>query len=169
MNGLGNIVESSFINIELGAGCGNFGEQYFPRCYTTEVASNLNCDMAHIHHYCSAYNTGLTSDRFTTVVMSNPFGYGFKEVENAQTLIDELYRLLQQNGKIVIICHETNRFCAPDRIEKRLNDDLGFIPIRRPILIEEIDHAVEYPGFEFKQVSGVPTKPNRRITLDVIK
>ena len=167
--------DDSFSNIELGAGCGNFGEQFHPKCYLTEEDINVGArcgNAGHIHFYCSAYATGCAENRFDTVIMSNPHGYGFNDVSNAERLIEELYRILRTGaiGKIIIVCNDTNRFCSPDRVIKRLNDDLGFVHIRRPIMVENINPAVDYPGFEFRQTNGIlPAFPNKRITIDVIK
>lgn len=101
------------VNLELGAGCESFGQLYYPKCYVTEYNQSLSCDMEHIDHFCSAHDTGLDPDRFLHIIMSNPFAYGFNELEPSRQLITELLRVLKKQGKIVILASKNNKYAAP--------------------------------------------------------
>jgi ubiquinone/menaquinone biosynthesis C-methylase UbiE len=165
------IDRKEFSNIELGAGCGNFGQLYFSKCYITDNDETLKtkCEKQHIDLTCSAIDMPMFSnDRFEHVLMCNPFQYGFKEVEDAQKLMTELSRVLKHQGKVIIVCSDRNKFCAPARVEKRLRE-LTINSTAFSFRVEDIDPSTEYPSYQFRQTTGIETKPNKRITIDVRK
>jgi ubiquinone/menaquinone biosynthesis C-methylase UbiE len=165
------IDNSEFLNIELGAGCGNFGQLFFAKCYITDSDETLKtrCEKHHLDLTCSVVNMPMfKDDRFEHVLMCNPYHYGFKEVEDAQKLMDEVSRVLKDKGKVVIVCHDRNKFCAPNRVEKRLKE----LTVGKTVFsfkVEDIDAGKEYPKFQFRQTTGIETTPNKRITIDVSK
>lgn len=155
------------INLELGSGCNSFGQAYYPTCYVTEFNPDLDCNMSHIDHFCSADNTGLPNKRFKHVIMSNPYGYGFNAEDASRKLMEELLRVLMDQGKIVILSTKSNKFAAPKKVKKSLLA-LGYADlVENHMEVEEIDHNVDYPAFIFSQTIGISTTPTVRITINV--
>ena len=160
-------------NIELGAGCGNFGNTYHADCFITDkekvaelrkrcgsaVASNIECD---------ATDVPCKDSRFNLVIVCNPNGYGFKEAETAEKFLSELKRILISGGKVLILSNDTNPYAASARIKKRI-EELNFQSTFN-FETEEIDHSFLYPGFEFAYTDlSRRATPNQKTILTCLK
>src|SRR5262249_23043229 len=118
--------DKAYKNIELGAGCGNFGIIFYPNCYLTDRDTTLmdSCERCFIDYFCDAHNLPWASDRFDKIIMCNPYGYGFKDEDKSYGLLDELIRVSKDGCEIIIICNHTNLCCAPKRVKKRIDNYL---------------------------------------------
>ncbi len=113
------------LNVELGAGCNDFGKRFFSPCYLTDkdIALKDSCDSHCIDCFCDAYKLPFSENSFKRAIICNPFGYGFKDSEPAKILIKELYRILVNNGEIIIISNaKRNPYTIPQRIEKWIQE-----------------------------------------------
>ncbi|MCP4697189.1 MAG: class I SAM-dependent methyltransferase [Gammaproteobacteria bacterium] len=159
------------INLEVGAGCGNFGKAYFHPCYLTDNAIKLIItDKCYIDCLCDAHKLPFRGNTFETIIMCNPYKYGFKEDDDAEMLLRELTRILKNAGEIIIICKHSNKYCTPKRVEKRIGElSLPGVSIR--FQEEHINAKKLYRGYRFFMMKemGMETIPNRRITLYVQK
>ncbi|WP_420911797.1 class I SAM-dependent methyltransferase [Rufibacter ruber] len=162
--------DKSILNLEVGAGCGNFGKIFFSECYLTDLDKELKktCANCSIDYFCDVHKLPWTNDRFDHVIMCNPYGYGFDDEIQSQILIQELVRVSKDNGKLIILCHHTNKYCSPTRVNRRLQN---FTSNSVVLSMQEdtIDCATEYTGYLFRTSTGIETKPNRRITIHVTK
>lgn len=165
------------MNIELGAGCGDFGKLYFPECYLTDKDTELIEDClkvlgfpCRIDCFCDANNLPFPENSFDRVIMCNPYGYGFRELDEVEILLNELVRILKNDSSIIIIGHEKNPFCAPKRVKSRIKDISLQTNADIRFSVEDIDSEKEYPGYNFRLIEEKrKTVPNKRITLYVRK
>jgi len=162
------IDNKAYINLELGAGCGNFGATYHPKCYLTDVDQTLKttCSVCHVHWFCDARELPWSDNRFDKVILCNPYGFGFNDEEESQILLNEIVRVSKNGSQIIIVGSGVNRYCAPERVKKRVNNCSA---ARFKFYEEDIDCAKEYKGFIFRMVDGTPTIPTKRMVIDVVK
>ena len=97
--------DKTYKNVEIGAGCGNFGKQYYSKCYLTDKDTSLKtiCAKCLIDLFCDAHSLRWKENRFEKIILCNPYGYGFKDEEEANTLFAELHRVAVNNAEIIII------------------------------------------------------------------
>lgn len=156
-------------NIEVGAGNGDFGQRYYPQCYLTDYDQSLKSSRTKIDCFCDAHNLIYwNNDRFEHVIMCNPFGYGFSETDSSEALLDELIRVLKNKGKIVILGNKTNKFCAPQRIEKRLNNYVRD-HVHLKFEVNDIDAKSLYGDYKFWSCDGFEVIPTKKIEIYVTK
>ena len=158
----------SFLNLELGAGCGNFGATFHPQCYLTDNDQSLitSCASCQVHWFCDAHSLPWSDDRFDKVIMCNPYGFGFNDENKSQELLNEIIRVSKNGSQIVIIGHKSNKYCAPERVKKRIE---SVKDVQLTFTDEVIDSGTEYAGYSFRTLSGEVTVPTNRITIDVTK
>jgi SAM-dependent methyltransferase len=160
------------MNIELGAGCGDFGKLYYPECCLTDRDIGLRdlCLPCRIDCFCDADSLPFSENSFDKIIICNPYHYGFKELDEAQLLLNELIRILKNDSSIIIIGHESNPFCAPKRVEKRIGEISLHIKADIRFSMEHIDAKELYAGYRFLWVEEKrETVPNRRMILNVRK
>jgi hypothetical protein len=164
------IDDKTYLNIELGAGCGTFGSTYFSKCYLTDLDEGLrnSCSSCSIDWFCDAHKLPWSSDRFQKIILCNPYGFGFDSEESAAELLTELGRVSKNGSEIIIIGHKANKYCAPERVSKRIsnftNPNFSF-----DIEIEELDTIVHYKSYIFRTMDGQQTWPNKKIKINVTK
>ena len=165
--------DKTYLNVELGAGCGNFGKLYYEKCYLTDNDLELKstCTTCYIDVFCSAYDLKWADDRFDKIIMCNPQGYGFKDNEMTHKLMTELLRVLnKEGGEIIIICGNISTYCNPRRVRTRVNTFLENNKNSYKLTYnhQKIDPQVEYPNYIFrKKTLGEITVPTNRITINV--
>lgn len=167
----------TFKNIEIAAGCGNFGKLYYDKCYLTDKDTNLEkiCKVrgltCEVDLFCDANNLPWSDNRFERIIICNPFGFGFNEDESATLLLDELVRVSKQNkAKIILFCSKNNKYCNPERVKKRVNTYLNSkSPLQIIVEIQDLDTQKEYPNYTFYTSDGKQTLPHFKITLYVSK
>jgi ubiquinone/menaquinone biosynthesis C-methylase UbiE len=163
--------DKTFSNLEIGAGCGNFGKIYYPLCYLIDSDEELRsiCEICYIDLFCDVNKLIWKNDRFDKIIMCNPDGYGFRDDEMTDKLMKELLRVLKGKGsKIIIICGKISSFCNPKRVTKRIatflekNKSVNLI-----VECQEINAAIEYNNYIFKQTLGDQTFPSSKIIIHV--
>lgn len=165
------IDDKSFSNLEIGSGCGNFGQIFHPKCYLTDYDLELEkiCGECHIDWFCSAYELTWKNDRFDSIIMCNPYKYGFHKDEDAEKLMLEILRVLKKNkGKIIMLCHHTNKYCNPHKVKKQIDLLLAkYESLNLKVESTLIDSRTEYEGYIFKRIDGGQTFPNYKIIIHV--
>lgn len=162
------------LSIELGAGCGDFGQQYYPDCFITDKKTQEELDDTCESHSiqifsCDAYDIPSHSDRFRSIVMCNPYGYGFEDKDD-YGLLDELYRVTLNGGSVIILTSRINRFSAPKKVEMRVRDYNDNRPLPRFTFdCQPIDVKKDYSGFTFLCSNGKETTPTFKILLTCLK
>ncbi len=167
----GFVNDSSVLHIELGARCGDFGKQFYSPCFLTDKDPEAvsSCERHQIDVYCDAYDIPWPDNRFTKVIMCNPYKYGFKDKEPAEALLNELGRVVMDGGHVMVIASSTNRWGASDLIRTRVEDFVPANGVSFQIEGETIDSREEYPNYQFQQTSGGQAFPNERTVLYVSK
>jgi len=163
------------LNIELGAGCGNFGQEYYPDCFITDKKTqgelDNTCESHSIQVFsCDAHNIPANSDRFQTIIMCNPFRYGFRD-RGDYSLLDELYRVAQDKGIVVILTNKSNPFSNPKKVKERVENYNGNNSTQRFTFdYQSIDAKKDYEGFAFLCFDGKrETTPTFKISLTCLK
>ncbi len=147
------------VNIELGAGCGNFGQKYHSECFLTEkrTLSELKqvCRDFFVSIFsCDAYNIPCGENRFSDVIICNPYGYGFNDSEDGVLLLSELSRVLMNQGRVIILGATSNKFAMPSRIERRVNEfNAQNKSTRFDYMVEEIS-INDYPNHIFSNTDA---------------
>lgn len=170
MVNLTNDFDPSVLHIEVGAGCGNFGKLFFPKCYLTDFDENLkkDCENCEIDFFCKAEDLPFTENRFDLLILCNPYEYGFGSQEKADILFAEFTRVLKDQAKIMILSAHINKWGDPERIKKYLKKS----DFKEMIFVSEegsIDAKSLYKDYKFFTTEFGETKPNRQIILDVRK
>jgi ubiquinone/menaquinone biosynthesis C-methylase UbiE len=165
--------DKSYVNLELGAGCGNFGAIYFYKCYLTDGDDERlkdRCKVNSINFFCKAHQLPWGNDRFEKVIMCNPYLYGFKDYEDSVPLLAEIIRVLKKTGIFIIIGSKGNNYCIEYKIEKTIEKTRLLYPnFTCDLVAEEIDSSKEYNNYIFKRMDNSETKPTKRFTLTIIK
>jgi len=167
--------DKSFTNLELGAGCGNFGTQFHPKCYLTDGCDNKlqdRCKNNSIHWFCKANELPWGSDRFNSVIICNPYLYGFKDYDHSVPLFTEILRVLKKQGTIIIIGTKNNKFCPETRIVKTANKALETLnSFTYEFASEEFVAGTEYAGYEFKTIGNaiISPPPSKRYIIKINK
>ncbi|MDP3147238.1 MAG: class I SAM-dependent methyltransferase [Bacteroidota bacterium] len=164
------IDDKSYKNLEIGAGCGDFGSTYHPKCYLTDGDSDLNsrCKENSVHHFCQGNKLPWGENRFEIVIMCNPYLYGFKDYEDSVPLLNEIIRVLKNNGKLIVLGRATNPYC----IGYRINETVNKVNIPNVTLIyneENINSTHEYSNYVFKRMDNSDTIPDKRYTIQIDK
>ncbi|GEM_PF-4287502 len=115
------------INLELGAGCGEFAHKYISNCYITELNETYKtqCQICYVDIFgIDAENLPLewSDNRFEKIFLCHPYGYGFKNRANSEILLKELTNSVKNKGIIIILTTGTNPYSSPDRVKKRINE-----------------------------------------------
>lgn len=142
------------LHLELGAGCGNFGQKFYPHCFLSDNESKsllkANCKECYVTMTFPAHNIPAPDNRFTKIIICNPYGYGFRDIEAGTDLLKEVHRVLQTNGKIILLGSKTNIYTNRVKIQKCLdnyhkqkNKDIFTINEKN------IDASVDYKGHLF--------------------
>lgn len=177
MTELGNLVHADIaknpnvINIELGAGCGDFGAQFYSECFLTDnmpvTELKKQCKRCSVTICCDAHAIPSSEDRFMIVIMCNPYGYGFNSPEQSTILLNELYRVAKDGAEVLILTTVNNKYSAPGRVETRIknyNNQNNYI--RFTYKCEAIDCEVKYPKYTFYNTdASKKTFPNHQILL----
>lgn len=150
---------ASGYSLELGAGRNPVGPLHFSPC----VASDRRL-ISGLHVVCLAHKLSFHDGSFDRVVMCNPFKYGFKLGRKAESLLEELFRVLRPTGHIVVIGGSSNPYCDPRRIRYIA---ARFSTTHRPLVVEDqrIDARAVFPGHRFERTDGTETRPNWRTTI----
>jgi hypothetical protein len=163
------------VNIELGAGCGNFGQKYHAECFLTEKRTftevKLHCTNFFATIFsCDAHDIPCGESRFNHVIMCNPYGYGFNDTENGLLLLSELSRVLINQGRIIILGAQSNKFAMPKRIERRVDEFNAQNSLARfDYMMEEINN-LDYPDHTFSYTDAIQSAfPKYRTSLTCYK
>ena len=163
--------DDSFTHLEIGAGCGNFGKNFYPKCYLTDKDENLEgvCAVCYIDWFCDAHELPWGNNRFDKIIICNPYGYGFHDDEGTALLLKELLRALKGKGsEIIMLCNVRNKYCNPKRVETRVKTFLEYneSPYLR-VVCQDIVANVEYPNHVFQLTIGGIAIPSSKITIHV--
>lgn len=163
------IDNKSVRNLEIGAGCGNFGKLYYPECYLTDSDKSLkkSCKICYIDWFCEAHKLVWGEKRFDKIIMCNPYGYGFRDAEDTEALMNELLRVLIGNGQIIIIGATANPYCAPERLKKRVSKYATEHGLNLKVEVREINSSALYPNYEFKNMLGKKIEPSNQIIIEI--
>ena len=165
--------DANVLNIELGAGCGDFGKRFYAPCYLTELAQPT-CPIFFIDHICDAHNLPWAKDRFIKVIACNPFGYGFIDEDSTTKLMDEISRVIITTGEILIISASRNQFGNYGNI----NIQIAKYRIKNPHLSITITQQANtnaaikaiFPDYVFYQVNGkTVATPDQFIIIKITK
>ncbi|MCC5944080.1 MAG: class I SAM-dependent methyltransferase [Bernardetiaceae bacterium] len=162
-------------HIELGAGCGNFGKQFFPPCYLTDANKALleQCQPCSLDCICEAQNIPCEKNRFSKVLICNPFGYGFYTAEQTKQLLDELVRVLESEGKIIVLGNQTNKYFKPSKLEKQIKSyESQTQDTELSVEVEDLNDKIEqlYPNYSFFQCDGkTPAKVTHQAIITLRK
>ncbi|MEA5141802.1 class I SAM-dependent methyltransferase [Arcicella rigui] len=160
-----------YTNLEIGAGCGDFGKRFYPKCYLTDYDIELmdKCKTCFIDWFCDAHNLPWSNNRFDLIILCNPYNYGFKDDESTYKLLSELLRVLKKpGGEILLLSTKNNKFCNPQRVKKRIDQ---FCKINNnynlEVKSEEIDCSLVYNGYIFREIIGDQIFPTSKININV--
>ena len=110
-----DIAEDKYIDIlhiEVGAGRGIFGKKYHPKCILTDNDNELVTvhNVTTLDCICDAHALPWSDERFDLVILCNPYYFGFREEDKGQMLLQELTRVLRNEGRVLIIGHRNNPY-----------------------------------------------------------
>jgi ubiquinone/menaquinone biosynthesis C-methylase UbiE len=157
--------------IELGAGCGDFANTFYPSSFLTDLKQpNINCKAAKNSYFFIADATQISqyvpNHRFTQIICCNPYNYGFKNEDDAFSILTEFNLILEPKCGIVRIIGRRGVnpfFNIPkiDRFIKLYNDEhkTGFK------INDQKDLTDQYPSFKFTDAVGNEVYPNYEIIL----
>jgi len=167
------VEDLSYQNIEFGAGCGNFGQKYYAQCFITDIHDGSKCEINYIDFVHNCMQTPLPSwhNRFELVIMCNPHGYGFNDDEMGYELLNNLALILKNEGKVLIIGNDTNRYCRRTTIQKRVQEfNVRYSHLQFEYSGFDFDARQEYPNHTFYQSNHLnQCRPNHKTELCIKK
>lgn len=152
-----------YSSIELGAGRDRFGDKFFPTCLETDVNRGIS-DSTDIDVLTDAHKVACKDSEFSIVLVCNPYPYGFVREEGV-ALLREIVRILEPNGRIVLIASSHNPNCQPNRITKAAKALLDETGIELSMMVTSIHAHEHFPGHTFYRLDGSCTIPNLEIVL----
>lgn len=158
------------LNLELGAGCGNFGQKYYPKCFISDKFNPQELKATCSAHYVTlsfeAHTIPAPDNRFAKIIMCNPYGYGFKDDDEGTILFEELYRVLKKDGKIIILGTKYNSFSKGDKV-KRCLKYFDKIKGKQTFTLNEkvINASIDYKEHTFRSSDGKEINPTYQIEL----
>ena len=164
------IDDKTYINLEIGAGCGNFGKQFYPKCYLTDNDTSLRetCENCHIDWFCGAHELPWSDNRFESIIICNPYNYGFSDNESTERLLNELLRVLKEKSKIILLSTKNNKHCNPQRVQKRVLEFCkNHKDISLDVVVEDVNCNLLYESYVFMEVLGGQIFPSCKITINV--
>jgi hypothetical protein len=125
--------QSNIRNIEFGAGKNYFGKVLYPECFLTDknlpplshftelpyYDKDSNCH--YIDFICDFDNHNFNEHTFDTIILCNPFGFGYSTLILAQSFFNRLGDLLNDNGQVVVISSHTNIFGKQKNLQRFLD------------------------------------------------
>lgn len=149
-------------HLEIGCGRGDFGPRFYAPCVTTDTSWSPGISVV-----CDAHRLALRAGSFSTVVVCNPYGYGFKRAAGAR-LMSELLTVLRPGGTLVVIGNSLNPFCQADRI-REIAQSLSTATVPLEVDVEHFVASVRFPSHSFRTVDGTLTVPNVEIRVRMIR
>lgn len=162
------------LHIELGAGCGDFGQKFYPECFLTDLKNSNDLRSACGRHYCTiscdAHAIPSGDNRFAKIIICNPYGYGFRDKKDSSRLLTELSRVSKDEAEIIIITTGSNTYSAPKRVESRITEfNAATNSASFSYESQEMDTANAYNGYHFRDCDGRVTVPKFKIILQCKK
>jgi hypothetical protein len=162
-------INPAFMNMEIGAGCGDFGQQFFPDCIVTDIRkpSQRECSILCIFN-AEEMPYHWTDNRFNNIIMCNPYYYGFDDPNYfSQDFLNELFRIVSNNGNIIIFGNDSNPYCNTPNI----SDSVRIFNINSIRILHSIaDYRPEdYNDHNFYKSIGGETYVTKIHTLQVQK
>lgn len=175
-------VSDGIINIEFGAGKGYFGKKEFPSCYTTDkktpsvdhfILHPLNYDTIDCHYIdfdCDFFEHNFNNRKFNNIILCNPYGFGYYGYLGAQKFFNRAGEILNDNGKIIVLCTHSNKFAKKDALEDYLSlEDSDFKSNYEFMLEEFVNLDANHPinqGYKFHQSClNKKTIPNQKLVI----
>lgn len=154
-------------NLEIGAGCGNFGKLFYPKCILTDLESvKKKCSIHFIDIFCDAYEVHkVFNNEFNAAILCNPYNYGFQTRDMSIELFSAIVNVLILPANIFVIYHERNRFGTVSVFIPYIREQYPDLEIS--VTEEKIDSETKFPNYVFMTESGRPTKPNCFITIKI--
>jgi hypothetical protein len=146
---------------EIGCGTGEFGARFHAPCVTTDIKW-----LPGISVVSDARRLAFGSDSFASVIVCNPWGYGFRRLEEGTGLMAELLRVLRPGGTVIVIGHSSNPNCQWERISD-IAESLSKPDATLTVTVERIVAAERFPGHRFSRNDGSPTAPNIEIRIEM--
>lgn len=161
-----NPQDSNILHIEVGSGSGRFGDKFFADCFLTDADNKF---LNFIDVLCPANQLPWEADRFSKIILCNPFNYGFIDSNEGKILLEEFCRVAKDSGEIIIIGRHSNPYCTEKQILRSI----------QKVTLYELDFQVDYNNetqiknsylsHVFRKCDGEPTEPTRQFTLRVKK
>jgi hypothetical protein len=145
-------------NVEIGAGKEACGPRFYSPCLATDIHP-----LPGISVVTDGRQLALKSAQFSTVIVCNPYKYGFIR-EAGEALMRELLRVLSPGGTIIVVGKSTNPWCQFDRI-RGIAESLPGVSLT--VERQAISAAEKFPGHSFSRVDGSPTVPDVEIRVRV--
>lgn len=158
--------DPSILHVEVGSGRAEFGKKFFSPCYLSDINPDLKNKVDVI---CSADSLPWGSDRFSMIIMANPFMYGFFNLIEGQKLLSELFRVGKPKSTLLIVTNKVNPYCMEEQLILTL-DTIENVTYHLNIELdsrEEIENA--YPKHIFYRSDMIPAKPNRQYRIEFSK
>ena len=154
------VMTVAYQHAEIGAGTEPIGPRFHPPCVTTDVQK-----LDGISVVTDAHRLALKTGAFASVILCNPYRYGFKR-EAGRTLMLELVRVLRPGGTIIVVGHSQNPFCQVARIQA-IAESLSSSGIVLSVEQKNISAAERFPGHNFRRLDGSATVPDVEIRVRV--
>lgn len=157
-------------NIEIGAGCGEFGSQFYSECFLTDLKTkSKDCLGSQAPLYFTADATKISdfvpANRFELIICCNPFQYGFKTPVEAFTILEQFNKILiAEKGIVRLIGRDKQNpnfnVGKIERFIKEFNEEHN-----TKFKITTKSDISAYGNFIFTDHAGVQVHPNTEIII----
>jgi predicted SAM-dependent methyltransferase len=140
--------------VELGAGTGAFRDRFLPGAFTLDVKS-----AAGIVLLADAMKLPFKPECVDEFVANNPYGFGFRTVEDGVEFLKGVQTVLKPGGRLVIRANWQNPYAKEHRIRQ------ATLQVGLTVTVREIDVQAEFPGHIFLTTNGNATFPTLEFVI----
>jgi hypothetical protein len=173
------------VNIEFGSGKNYFGKCEYPECYLTDknipqTPHFIEClpdyheaDCHYIDFACDFYHHNFNGRLFKKIVLCNPYEFGYKGLLEAKIFFNRAGDLLENSGRIIIICSRTNPYVKKAKLDEYLTCSSPLVKSNYQFVLEEFEemdamHRIR-KEYKFKQSClKSDATPHQKITIKKI-
>ena len=148
------MLDTSKVIVELGAGTGKFRDRFLPGALTSDLRAADGIDLL-----ADATQLPFKPESIDEFVANNPYGFGFKFLEEGVKFLEEVESVLRPGGHLVIRAHSSNSYANERRMRQAASQ------LELTVTVREIDAQAEFPDHIFLKTYGEPTFPNLEFVI----
>lgn len=147
-------MDTSKVIVELGSGTGAFRNRFLPEAWTIDLRVAGGIDLL-----ADAMKLPFKPESIDELVANNPYGFGFKFLDDGVKFLEEVEAVLKPGGRLVIRAHSSNSYANERRMRQ------AALQMGLAVTVREINAQTDFPGHIFLKTYGAPTFPDLEFVI----